>query len=37
MPKHVQKKLLKLHGTEFHGNTIIIKEAISTRIKIPDE
>ena len=37
MPEHVQKELLKLHRTEFHGNVIIIEEATSTRIKRPDE
>ena len=37
MPEHVQKELLKLHGTEFHGNIIIIEEATSTRIKRWDE
>ena len=37
MPEHVQKELLNLHGIEFHGNIIIIEEAISTRIKRPDE
>ena len=33
----MQKKLLKLHGIEFHSNIIIIEEATSTRIKRPDE
>ena len=37
MPDHVQKELLKLHGIEFQGNTIIIEEATSTRVKRPDE
>ena len=37
IPEHVQKELLKLHGTEFHGNIIIIEEATSTRIKRSDE
>ena len=37
MSEHVQKELLKLHGTEFHGNIIITEEATSTRIKRLDE